>query len=236
MSVKCPANAGSEYFNYKGTHSIVLMAICDANYRFIYTDIGSSGRNSDGGVFAGCSFSQKLESQELNLPPARPLLGRQYPLPFFFLGDDAFPLKENILKPFSSRNQDIDERIYNYRLSRARRVIENSFGILSARFRVLRTNIEINAKKTIFVVAAACALHNFILTRNSRELYAPPNFVDRETENGEIVPGEWRMEAQHEPRLQQNTGRQNKRALDNRNELKDYFMHEGAVDFQYDHV
>lgn len=140
------------------------------------------------------------------------------------------------MKPFSSRNQEIDERVFNYRLSRARRTIENSFGILSARFRVLRTNIEIKAVNVNNVVAAACVSHNFLLSRNSRELYAPPNFVDRETENGEILPGEWRMEHESEPNISQITGRLNKRALENRNELKDYFMYEGAVEFQYDHV
>lgn len=93
MTLNAPANAGSEFFNYKDTHSIVLMAISDANYKFVYTDIGSRGRNSDGGVFATCSFAAKLKDNELNIPPSKPLPGRQMPIPFYLLGDDAFPLK-----------------------------------------------------------------------------------------------------------------------------------------------
>ena len=42
--MQAPARSGSSFFNYKKTHSIVLMAICNTRYQFTIVDIGDSGR------------------------------------------------------------------------------------------------------------------------------------------------------------------------------------------------
>ena len=59
--MQAPSHSGSTFFNYKGTHSIVLMAVCDANY-----DIGDAGRHSDGGVLSNSAFNQAMEAGELS--------------------------------------------------------------------------------------------------------------------------------------------------------------------------
>lgn len=68
-----PINSGSEYINYKGIFSIVLMALCDADYCVTYSNVGSQGRISDGGVVSNCFVYAALENKTLNLPSDEPL-------------------------------------------------------------------------------------------------------------------------------------------------------------------
>ena len=64
--IKQPKNTGSYFFSYKGTFSIILMALVVANYKFIYVDVGCNGRSSDGSVFRNCSLSEAIERNYLN--------------------------------------------------------------------------------------------------------------------------------------------------------------------------
>lgn len=100
------------------------MAIVDADYNFLYADVGCQGRISDGGVFRNTSFFKQLEEQKLEIPPPEKLIGREKAVPYVFVADAAFPLKENILRPYpGSHEKGSDKRIFNYRLSRAQRVV-----------------------------------------------------------------------------------------------------------------
>lgn len=64
IQLQAPIGSGSEYFNYKNTFSVVLMAVVDANYNFIYANVGCQGRISDGGVFRNTSFSKLLDENK----------------------------------------------------------------------------------------------------------------------------------------------------------------------------
>lgn len=144
------------------------MALVDAGYKFTYIDLGCNGRISDGGVFANCSLSSALENNALNLPKPQPLKGRNQVTPFVIVGDDAFPLRTYLMKPYPFKQTDMQVAtcVFNYRLSRARRVVENVFGLIAQRFRVLRRPIELhNTPNIISVVKAICVLHNFLLAR-----------------------------------------------------------------------
>lgn len=171
INIQCPINAGSAYFNYKGSHSIVLLAIVDADYKFITIDVGSYGRNSDGGIFSNSIIGKKLHNTTLNIPKPNPLLENGDPLPYVFVGDEAFPLKPYLLRPYSRNSLGDNEpnKIFNYRLSRARRVVENAFGILAARWRCFRGHIEVQPEFVDKIVLASCCLHNMLCTDNELE-------------------------------------------------------------------
>ena len=110
-------NSGSLYYNYKQFNSIVLLALVDALCRFLYVDVGSYGRISDGGVFSSCSLSTALESNLLHIPVECKLLGSSCTVtPFVFVADDAddaFPPKTYIMKPFGSKNLSHQHSIYS---------------------------------------------------------------------------------------------------------------------------
>ena len=93
-----PHNSGSLQINYKGFFSIVLIALADYDYKFLFVEIGCQGRISDGGVFRNCDFYEALARNELNLPlstevpPLYPRWNSTEPLPFVLVGNDAFSL------------------------------------------------------------------------------------------------------------------------------------------------
>lgn len=117
--IRISPHSGAQYYNYKNFYSIVLMALVNSNYEFIFVDVGKNGRLSDGGVLECTEFYRKLLNSELNLPDK---IDRAENLSFVFVGDEAFSLHEHLLKPFSQRELNYQKRIFNYRLSRARNV------------------------------------------------------------------------------------------------------------------
>lgn len=187
IKIKPPPESGSYFFNYKHFHSQVLMAVANANYELIYFHFGTNGRVSDGGVIRNTDFYQKLMNGTLGLPQPSPVNG--ITLPYVYVGDDAFALRNDFLKPFNRSQLNEKTRIFNYRLSRARRIIENVFGILVARFGILKNEINLDLDKIAPVVMACCALHNF-LRRENPDTYSPQDSFDRENyELGEIEEG-----------------------------------------------
>lgn len=168
-----PANSGSYYFNYKGHHSLILMAIVNAKYQFMYIDVGMNDRMSDGGVLQNTAFFEKLENGKLHIPNSETITGTNRHLPYIFVADDVFPLRPDMIEPFQQVDLISQERkILNYRLSRARRVVENAFGIMASRFRIFYTHINLEPENIDKAVKASYALHNFLI-EHSKKSYAP---------------------------------------------------------------
>lgn len=158
------------YYNYKGTHSLVLMVIADANYRISLLDIGAPGRRSDSGVFYASEIGKRLQNGTLSIPLPKPVEHGGQALPFILVGDEAFPLTQYMLRPYP-RSGRLNRRknVFNYRLSRARRIVENLFGILSARMRIFRKPIIASIPTATRIIKATTCLHNFIISQELKQ-------------------------------------------------------------------
>ena len=185
IRMQAPPSSGSQFYNYKHFHSIVLLAVVCANYTFTLVDIGDCGRHSDGGIFQNSEIGQHFLNNKLGFPEPRVLHGTATEIRFLFVGDEAFPLTPNMMRPYPGRFISENKQIFNYRLSRARRVVENAFGIASSRFRIWRTEILGSPKKVENITKAVVALHNFVIISEQSmpagsRLYIPPGYADYE--------------------------------------------------------
>ncbi|KMQ81578.1 nuclease harbi1 [Lasius niger] len=101
--IRCinPRKGGSNFFNYKKFYSIILMAVANANHSFVAIDVGAYGKGGDSVVFRNSPLGKKLYLDCLNLPPPRCL--PKNPQPFVIVGDEAFKLSTNLLRPYPAR-------------------------------------------------------------------------------------------------------------------------------------
>lgn len=112
---------------------------------------------SDGGIWASSALGQALSNGDFDLPNPTPLPGNAVPFPYYFVADAAFPQKNYIMRPFPRNNQarlTPEQRIFNYRLSRARRIVENAFGIVVWRWQVLNAAMTCSVEKAESIVKA----------------------------------------------------------------------------------
>ena len=205
---------GSLYYNYKGYHSVVLLALSDAHGRFLYVDVGARGSGSDGGVFNVTPLRDALERDVAGVPDPEPLPGETVPVPYFIVGDNAFPMRKFLQKPYGVRNPTRRERNFNYRLSRARRVVENAFGMLAARFRLFLTTINVLPQTVEKLVLTACILHNMLRNR-CPNMYPLPD-IDH------ALPTTWHLNPLHGREHPQGRGPNEAKRV--REHLADFYM------------
>ena len=133
----------------------------DAHCNFIAIDVGDYGRNSDGGVFASSSFGHSLINNLLDLPDNKSLNEQGIVLPHVFIADEAYPLRYNLMRPYPFRSLDSNKKIFNDRLSTARKTVECAFGIITKKWEFLQRPSNFKPENTVTIIKAICVLHNF---------------------------------------------------------------------------
>lgn len=223
-----PPDSGSYFWNYKNFNSIVLMACANANYEFIWCEVGTNGRVSDGGTIQNTLFYKKLLTKELNIPNDDRCLNSNTKLPFVFVGDEAFALRTDFMKPFSRAALTTERKIFNYRLSRARRIIENVFGIMSNRFRIFHSAINLRLDRIDLVVLTCCLLHNFLRKSSSSYATDPAFDIDGNTIDSTVPIG---LTPLHVTNRNASTNAKNVRES-----FVQYFNGDGSVSWQHDRI
>lgn len=225
--IRCPPNSGSLYFNYKKFFSIVLLAVVDADCKFLCVDIGSYGREGDSGIFSKSAIGRQIENGNFPFPPDTQLPGTDIFLPQFLVGDGGFKLLPRLMKPypFAQSQDDTNKRQFNYRLSRARRTVESGFGILANIFRVLYTPIYMEPNTIDTLIMASCCLHNMLI-EDKNILH----FDNLENSNRQ-------MPTQNMRPLRRAGGAELVSAVNIRNELKQYICSpHGRLTWQNEHI
>ncbi|XP_037508358.1 uncharacterized protein LOC119384138 [Rhipicephalus sanguineus] len=155
--VSPPKEYASDYYNYKGWYSVILLALVDHNYMFRFINVGSPGRCHDAHVYHQSSLSRLIEGPTFRTP--KTTLGN-VAVPPLVLCDQAFPLTPNLMKPFASTSCSEEQKHFNYQLSKSRRIVENAFGRLKARFRFIMKRMECDISHAPIIIRACCVLNN----------------------------------------------------------------------------
>ncbi|CAL1299096.1 unnamed protein product [Larinioides sclopetarius] len=142
-------------------------------------------------------------------------------MPYTFIGDEAFSLSPHIMRPFSGKVLPEKKRIFNYRLSRARRNVESAFGILSNKWKIFHKAINVNLDLAKLIVKTCCSLHNFVRDRDGfsiQDAMSIEELIDISQDNLCISRG-------------------TKQSIRARNNLTDYFVSDaGRVPWQMNYI
>ena len=160
VKIFAPPNSGTVYYNYKQFFSFVILAVSDAKANFIFVDVGQEGASNDSGIFNRSKMHKLMEQGRLNLP--QPPRADPIECGFHLLGDDAFGQTATLFKPYNNDSVEEFKRTYNYRQSRARRIVESAFGILSHRFPIIFGPIRQEYKNAVKTTLACITLHNYL--------------------------------------------------------------------------
>ena len=165
IPIRCPQGGGSLFLNWKGFHSIVLLALVDGESKFLWVDMGAARSTSDDQISKHTNLRHKIEDGSISFPDSESLGIGGPKVNFFFLWDNAFPLKLWLMMPYSSHTMDLKEMVFNYRIRQGKIVLENAFGMLTSRFRIFQSPLQQELPVVNRVVMACLVLHNLLRIR-----------------------------------------------------------------------
>ncbi|XP_037939972.1 protein ALP1-like [Teleopsis dalmanni] len=190
ITIVCPAESENVNLKYSKAVSHILLAACDHNYAFTFVDIERYGNKQDDGIFTRNGFGSEIFNETFQIPDNSNLPYTDVPFPYFFAANNTFPLRKHIMRPFPGNNLSEDRSNFNKKLSAATERIENAFGILVHRWRILEKPIQCLPKNIDKIVLATVVLHNFLILEKD-DLYFTTDLVDH-VENGTHIKGTWR--------------------------------------------
>ena len=143
-------------FHWSG---LILQGTVDHRGRFTDVYVGWPGRVHDARVFANSSLYQRGQSGNL-LPDWKEQM-EERDIPLVMLGDPAYPLLPWLMKAYPNNGHlTREQKQFNYRLSKARVVVEHSYGRLKGRWRCLLKRLDVDVGDVPELVTACCVLHN----------------------------------------------------------------------------
>jgi hypothetical protein len=147
----------------------MLQALLDVGCKWIAVDNGAIGRRSDRGNFRLSYLFRPLEGGEFNVPSDTELTGTTLKVQFVIITDEAYQSIPYLIRPYPKQILDNPSRAVNYRLYKARIIIECAIGIMRSKWHILTKSIEISVSNDIHVVKAICILHTFVLQQEPHE-------------------------------------------------------------------
>ena len=137
----------------------------DGDSKFLWVDMGAAGSTSDDQIFKHTNLRHKIEDGSIGFPDSESLGIGGPKVNFFIFGEDVFPLKLWLMRPYSSRSMDFKEMVFNYRIRRGRTVVESAFGMLTSRFRIFQRPLQQELPVVNRVVMAYIVLHSLLKIR-----------------------------------------------------------------------
>jgi hypothetical protein len=127
---------------------------------FYTDDVGAYGQENDSSILNSSSLGKEFTFEHLNIPIERKMVNSDIIVPFYLVGDKAFPLI-NLMKPYHRRVLDFAKIIFNYRLLRERRTVECTFGILVKKMGIFGKAVETAVDLAEASMKSACILPSF---------------------------------------------------------------------------